>query len=203
MMEPDSRRARILAAAAREFADHGFAGARVGAIACRAGCNKQLLYHYFGSKDGLHAAVVVATLSRRAPVQVGSSEELLDVVGQAFDDLADRDVWWRLMSWEALELDDRPLVAEAERRRTVEESVEALEAAQRAGVVDATLPPRLLLLAITGILFVPFLLPQLVRLWLGTSPNDPAFKCVYRKFAMGALARLTRPEPRSSGERSP
>jgi AcrR family transcriptional regulator len=195
MVDPEPRRAKILEAAVREFADHGFAGARVEAIARRAGCNKQLLYHYFGSKEGLHASVVVATLSDRTPVAVGSPEELLEAVGHVFDDFAEHETWWRLMSWEALELGDGPLVAEDERRRTVAENVEALEAAQRAGVVDPALPPRLLLLAITGILLVPFLLPQLVRLWIGTNPSDPTFKRDYRAFVITALARLTRAEP--------
>jgi len=50
------RRDRILAAAGVEFARHGYAGARVERIAAAAGVNKQLLFHYFGSKNGLHRA---------------------------------------------------------------------------------------------------------------------------------------------------
>jgi len=52
----DSRGA-ILSAAQTEFAERGFAGARVDRIAAAAGLNKQLIYYYFGSKAGLHAAV--------------------------------------------------------------------------------------------------------------------------------------------------
>lgn len=55
MQLTDSRRDRLLAAARREFADFGYAGARVARIAERAAVNKQLLYYYFGSKAGLHA----------------------------------------------------------------------------------------------------------------------------------------------------
>ena len=51
-------RALILVAAADEFTTHGFAGARVDRIARHAGVNKQLLFYYFGSKAGLHQAVV-------------------------------------------------------------------------------------------------------------------------------------------------
>ncbi|MDH3495687.1 MAG: TetR/AcrR family transcriptional regulator [Gemmatimonadota bacterium] len=53
----ESRRDRLLAAARREFAEFGYSGARVARIAERATVNKQLLYYYFGSKAGLHAAV--------------------------------------------------------------------------------------------------------------------------------------------------
>ena len=40
------------------FAARGLEGARVDDIAQRAGINKQLVYHYFGSKDGLYTAVL-------------------------------------------------------------------------------------------------------------------------------------------------
>jgi TetR/AcrR family transcriptional regulator len=46
----------ILDAARAEFGEQGYAGARIGRIAARAGLNKQLIYYYFGSKAGLHAA---------------------------------------------------------------------------------------------------------------------------------------------------
>ncbi len=62
------RRDRILEAAASEFAQRGFAGARVERIAAAAGVNKQLLFHYFSSKSGLHQAALRAILERSAPV---------------------------------------------------------------------------------------------------------------------------------------
>ena len=45
------RRRRILDAAVRVFARHGYHGARVGDIATEAGVAHGLLYHYFSSKD--------------------------------------------------------------------------------------------------------------------------------------------------------
>jgi AcrR family transcriptional regulator len=55
----DSRSA-LLAAAAEEFARHGPKGARIQAIVQRAGVNERMIYHHFGSKDGLYAAVLEA-----------------------------------------------------------------------------------------------------------------------------------------------
>jgi AcrR family transcriptional regulator len=55
----DSRTA-LLAAAAEEFARHGPKGARIQAIVERAGVNERMIYHHFGSKDGLYAAVLEA-----------------------------------------------------------------------------------------------------------------------------------------------
>lgn len=44
---------RILEAAAAEFAERGFDGARVDAIAKTAGVNKALIYYYYSSKEAL------------------------------------------------------------------------------------------------------------------------------------------------------
>jgi TetR/AcrR family transcriptional regulator len=49
---------RILAAAAREFSERGFAGARVDRIARRARVNKAMLYYHFKSKDRLYKTLL-------------------------------------------------------------------------------------------------------------------------------------------------
>lgn len=56
--DPAATRTKLLAAARREFAEKGLAGARVDDIAGRAGVNKQLVYHYFGDKDAIYLAVL-------------------------------------------------------------------------------------------------------------------------------------------------
>ncbi len=53
-----SGRAEILAAAAREFAIHGYAGATTAGIARRAGVTQPLVHHHFGSKQGLWNVVL-------------------------------------------------------------------------------------------------------------------------------------------------
>lgn len=52
-------KAEILVAGRAEFAERGFEGARVDAIAALAGANKRLLYHYFGNKEELYRAVLL------------------------------------------------------------------------------------------------------------------------------------------------
>ena len=49
---------RILQAATKEFAEAGFAGARVDEIAKSAGVNKATLYYHIGDKQALYAQVV-------------------------------------------------------------------------------------------------------------------------------------------------
>jgi len=69
-----NRRESILEAAKLEFASEGYAGGRIERIAAAAKVNKQLIFHYFRSKDGLYSAVVVEAVSRfRMPVGLATS----------------------------------------------------------------------------------------------------------------------------------
>lgn len=56
--DADATKARILAAAKAEFARLGLGGARVDEIAEKAEANKRMIYHYFGNKEDLFAAVL-------------------------------------------------------------------------------------------------------------------------------------------------
>jgi TetR/AcrR family transcriptional regulator len=88
----DQTRARILAAAIRQFSENGLAGARTGQIAEEAGVNKALLYYYFQGKEALYAAALesviegvrkssLAMLESNAPV----GERFLQLVLSNFD----------------------------------------------------------------------------------------------------------------------
>lgn len=55
---PAVSKRRILVAATEAFARDGYGGARINDIARRASTNKRMLYHYFGGKEGLYAAVL-------------------------------------------------------------------------------------------------------------------------------------------------
>ena len=50
--------ARVLDAAVYEFAEHGFAGARIERISQRAGTVDRMLYYYYGNKERLYQAVL-------------------------------------------------------------------------------------------------------------------------------------------------
>jgi len=62
--DPEARQRRLLQAATEEFAARGLEGARVDEIARQAGVNKQLVYHYFGNKDGLYLEVLEQAYQR-------------------------------------------------------------------------------------------------------------------------------------------
>jgi AcrR family transcriptional regulator len=72
----DAQRTReaILKAALGQFSSKGFGGARVDEIAARSGTNKRMIYHYFGSKEGLYLAALERTYS-----ELRSAEQELDL----------------------------------------------------------------------------------------------------------------------------
>ena len=67
-------RAEILEVATREFAEHGYSGARVDEIAKRTRTTKRMLYYYFDSKEGLYTEVL-----ERAYAEIRAAEQTLDV----------------------------------------------------------------------------------------------------------------------------
>jgi TetR/AcrR family transcriptional regulator len=99
----------ILVAAEAEFADHGFDGTRVDAIAERSGFNKTLIFRYFGDKLGLYTAVL-----RRADQELHALQAqifsplvaeqpataLATAIGVIFDYLVDHPRFLRILTWE-------------------------------------------------------------------------------------------------------
>jgi TetR/AcrR family transcriptional regulator len=74
--DPHRTRETILRSAQDEFAARGLSGARVDRIARRSGANKRMIYHYFGSKDGVYLAVL-----ERVYEGLRGTERTLDLAG--------------------------------------------------------------------------------------------------------------------------
>jgi AcrR family transcriptional regulator len=72
--DAERTRADILAVATREFADRGYAGARINEIADKTSTTKRMIYYYFGGKEQLYVAVLEQAYSR-----IRSLEQQLDV----------------------------------------------------------------------------------------------------------------------------
>ena len=91
-MAQSRRRDAILVAARSEFARHGFAGARIERIAEVADVNKQLIFHYFHSKEGLYSAAISAVFASWQPAPDGEappSERLLQLTAHLVEWLSD------------------------------------------------------------------------------------------------------------------
>jgi AcrR family transcriptional regulator len=72
--DAERTRADILAVATSEFADRGYAGARINEIADKTSTTKRMIYYYFGGKEQLYVAVLEQAYSR-----IRSLEQQLDV----------------------------------------------------------------------------------------------------------------------------
>ncbi|MBO2448594.1 TetR family transcriptional regulator [Actinomadura barringtoniae] len=72
--DADRTRAEILDVAQREFARHGFAGARVDDMAALMRTTKRMIYYYFGGKEQLYVAVL-----EKAYREVRELESTIDV----------------------------------------------------------------------------------------------------------------------------
>jgi len=59
---------QILEAATNEFADKGYAGARMDEIARQAKINKAMIYYHIGDKEALYATVLNSTFGNMAAV---------------------------------------------------------------------------------------------------------------------------------------
>lgn len=141
---------RILEAATAEFSAYGLAGARVDRLAERAGANKQLIYAYFGCKEGLFDATLRSHIERLLDAVPFDPYDLPGYAGELFDFAVEHPQLIRLLRWHMLE---RPgeLARLEQAMGSTKRKLEALAEAQTAGKVNATLPPAELLAVLIGI----------------------------------------------------
>lgn len=107
---PDRTRRRILQAAIRLFANHGFHAVSVDQIVGKARVNKRMVYHYFGSKDALFEAALSEVYQRIESIEFhaverGRSprEKLSRLLESYFEFLDAEPEFTRLLQWENLE----------------------------------------------------------------------------------------------------
>jgi TetR/AcrR family transcriptional regulator len=105
--DPTLSRQLILSAAQDEFAAYGLNGARVDRIAQRVGASKNLIYHYFGSKDRLYLNALEAIYRQMRAEQddlalqdLPPLEGMRLLVANTFDHFARAPALIRLMSIE-------------------------------------------------------------------------------------------------------
>ena len=120
-------KARILTAAVTEFAEYGYAGARVDRIAAAAKANKSMIYVYFGNKDRLFDAVIDAAVGDLHEAVPFTPEDLPGYGARLFDFLVAHPVEIRIDAWRRLE---RPANTTLE-REIFAEKIAALDRVRR------------------------------------------------------------------------
>ena len=182
--DPERTRERILDAALVEFGEHGFAGARISAIAQRAGVNQQLISYYFDGKEGLYRAL--GERWRAISGEVNNADLPLDELVNAFVDIGARQRHWaRLLVWQALSG-----TADADNKELNAALVADLRRRQEAGEIAADLDPAYVLLALFGAAMAPTVLPQFAEDFTGRAADSPEFVAAYRDQLSRILARL-------------
>lgn len=172
---PEASRARILEAARIEFVTHGLNGARVDRIAAQSGANKNLIYHYFGSKEALYLAVLERIYACLRESQKDEDlrglpplEGMRRLVGNTFDHFVATPDLIRLMSVENIHYGQHLKRSEAIRPlygRLLDTLRQILRRGQAEGVFRAHVDEVDLYLSISGLAYF-FLSNQHTLSWL-------------------------------------
>ena len=186
--DPERTRERILEAALIEFGEHGFAGARISAIAGRAGVNEQLISYYFDGKEGLYRA-----LQQRWQMTSAAASRpeltLADVVARFLRLNIDRRSFARLLAWDGL-ADTGSDSDAAEQDPYFTEMVEDMRRRQRAGELADDLDPAYMLLMLFAAAFAPTVIPQIARRLTGLSVDSATFQETYAEQLRRVVERL-------------
>jgi AcrR family transcriptional regulator len=166
----------IVHAAAVEFAERGYAGARIDRIAHLAGVSKERLYHYLGNKETLFDSVVF-----EAAKLIGAAEPFVaDRLGSYLEAMLEfhqsegQQLVDILLAERQGPRGGKPLAHEDERFDHYADRVEALRAAQEDGRVRGDVDPRTILYAILALVITVRALPQLTDLILRADTERPA-----------------------------
>jgi TetR/AcrR family transcriptional regulator len=184
--DPERTRERILDAAVVEFGEHGFAGARISAIASRAGVNEQLISYYFDSKEGLYR-----TLQDRWRLTSADASRpelpIADIVAAFLRLNVEQRSYARLLAWDGL-ADTTSDADEAGGYFT--EMVDDLRRRQRAGELADDLDPAYVLLLLFAAALAPTVIPQIARRFTGLDVGSPTFQAAYAEQLRRVVERL-------------
>jgi TetR/AcrR family transcriptional regulator len=200
--DPERTREKILDAAMVEFGEHGYAGARISAIAGRAGVNQQLISYYFDGKAGLYRALTERWRGISADVDAAGLP-ITEVVGEYVRLSAEQRSWSRLLVWSSLTGgagDDGG--ADGTDDRFFARMVDDLRARQAAGEVAADLDPAYLMVVLFAAALAPTVVPQVARAMTGEAADSEAFLTRYQAELTKVLTHLSgggaRPAPPAS-----
>jgi AcrR family transcriptional regulator len=180
---------RILDAALGEFADKGYAGARVRAIADRAGVNSQLISYYFGGKQALYGELIRRWLEHEATIEE-QDLSLPDLVIAYLDAVFDTPEMTRMFTWEGLSPTiPADLYPEPEGEAP---EVTDLRRRQEAGEIAPDIDPAYLLIAMMGAVNTPVTMPQTIERICGVPADSDAFREAFAEQLRIMLRHLAR-----------
>ncbi|MES4901054.1 MULTISPECIES: TetR family transcriptional regulator [unclassified Streptomyces] len=165
-LDPERSRRLLLDAAMDEFAEKGFAGARVQDIADRAGLNKQLISYYFGGKEGLYRELHAQWLRREETIAdpaLPLDELIVRYLDETFaDPRPTRLNLWNGLTGGAVEQDP--------------EELSGLRRRQANGELADDIDPAAAMLLFMSLVSAPVAMQHVVRQLFGVDPDSPEFR---------------------------
>lgn len=169
LRDAERSRAALLDAAQIEFADNGLAGARVEAIAARAGLNKQLISYYFGGKQGLYDAIIERWYAQEREFDAPGTT-LVQLVLRYLEAGHDNRHLQRMFLRETLDQDPSAVAHDPD-----SDEVAGLSDRQRAGELSADLDPSFVLLFLQAMVVAGTLFPADAKRLTGLDPASTQF----------------------------
>lgn len=211
--DAELNRRGILAAAVAEFAEHGLSGARVDAIAARANTTVRMIYHYFGSKDGLYVAALEEAYGdmRGAEQELGVErmppiEGIRRMVEFVFDYQETHPEFTRLVAVEnihrAAHIEQSPKI-QAQNATVIQTLTGILERGQSAGLFREDVAPVGLHMLMTAFPFFRVSNRYTLETIFGQDPLSPELRKQHREMVVASvLGFLTAGISRSAGVRA-
>ena len=173
--DPERTRKLILEAATAEFAAHGYAGARIGTIASRAGVNQQLISYYFGGKEGLYQAISDAWRERQQELIAPDTPLSEQIRRYALEVLRNPD-GVRLLAWNGLEYAGPDSDPDHESRtRQLQGEADSVAGLVNAGDLPGDVDPACLMVMLMSAAMAPTTLPHVIEGICGADPHSPEF----------------------------
>lgn len=194
--DAERTRERLLEAAEIEFGEHGYAGARISAIARRAGVNQQLISYYFDGKEGLFRALQDRwkTISGQF---TAADRPLAEVVTDFLRLNVEHRSGARLLAFSGLTdtepMPDDPIFAGM---------VDDLRRRQENGELAADLDPAYVMLVLFSAVLAPTVVPQVARQLTGLAADSPEFHQRYATQLELLVAHLAGTRPPAPDQRS-
>ncbi|HLZ66837.1 MAG TPA: TetR/AcrR family transcriptional regulator [Aliidongia sp.] len=195
--DAEQNRRGILDAAVAEFAENGLSGARVDAIAARANTTVRMLYHYFGSKEGLYAAALEEAYGemRRAEQELGIRDlppiaAIRRMVEFVFDYQEAHPEFTRLVSVENIHRAShiqQSSTIQALNGTVIKTLTTILERGQREGVFRVDVTPVGLHLLMTAFPFFRVSNRYTLGTIFGQDPLAPELRPQHREMAVSAV----------------
>ena len=188
-------RSAIFDAAMTEFAEKGFAGARVERIASAAGANRAMLYYYYGSKNRLFSQVLAAACARclpgAGPLPGDPIEWLL-----AWCQRGDRDDrLLRVVEWAIIE---RRFISGSEMAGAAQTLLALV-----GGPHEHSMAVRLSGWVLVAAAVLPILWPSVTEAVVGEQPSSPRFQAEHARLLRAMVDVLGSRDGRRLGARTP